>query len=144
MVVSLLNAISKELHNTFGDSYHYYVEDVEQDIKKPCFTIDMIQPLMRSKGKIRYDRTMPVVVHYFSDQKTNLKKDCYAIAEQAIDSLEYLPFKKTLLRGEDLSWQLVDDVLQMFITYKFETVQADNVEDAMDEFESHMRVGSNE
>lgn len=121
MVNSILNAVTKQLGTTFGDSYHYYVENVEQGLTKPCFTADLLIPLQRSRSPVLYDRTMPLVIHYFGDSKTNKKKECYSIAEQAVECLEYLPFENTLLRGEDISWQIVDDVLQVFITYKFIT-----------------------
>ncbi len=132
MVNSLLNAVTKQLGTTFGGSYRYYVENVEQGLTKPCFTVDMLIPLQRSKSPVLYDRTMPLVVHYFSDSKTDNKTDCYAMAEQMTECLEYLPFKNTLLRGEDISWQVVDDVLQMFITYKFSTQKVVETEAAMD------------
>lgn len=121
MVNSFLNAVTKQLGTTFGTNYHYYVEDVEQGLKKPCFTVDLLIPLQRSKSPVLYDRTMPLVVHYFSDSKDNLKANCYEIGERLVECLEYLPFKETVIRGEDISWQIVDDVLQVFITYKFTT-----------------------
>lgn len=121
MVNSLLSAVTKQLGTTFGDSYRYYVEDVEQGLKKPCFTVDVLVPLQRSKSPFLYDRTMPLVVHYFSDSQTDIKNDCYAMGEQIVNCLEYLPFQDGLIRGEDISWQIVDDVLQVFITYKFTT-----------------------
>lgn len=121
MVNSFLNAVTKQLGTTFGTNYRYYVENIEQNLTKPCFTIDLLMPMERSKSPVQYDRTMPLVVHYFSDSKTNLKQDCYSMAEQIVDCLEYLPFKNTLIRGENISWQIVDDVLQIFITYKFTT-----------------------
>lgn len=121
MVESLLNAVTKQLGVTLGNKYHYYVEDVEQNLTKPCFTIDTLLPSQRSKSPVLYDRTMPLVIHYFSDSKTNLKSDCYRIAERVNECLELLPFENTLIRGEDVSWHMVDDVLQMFITYKFTT-----------------------
>ena len=121
MVNKLLNAVTKQLGTTFGTNYHYYVEDVEQNLSTPCFTVDMVLPLQRSKSPVLYDRTMPLVIHYFSDSKTNLKSDCYRIAERVNECLEFLPFENTLIRGEDISWHLVDDVLQIFITYKFIT-----------------------
>ena len=117
----MLIAITKQLHATFGDSYHYYIEDIEQDLKKPCFTVQFIQPLQRSTSPILYDRTMPIVIHYFSDDKVNTKKDYYDIGEKAMEGLEYLPFENGLIRGEDLSWLPVDDVLEIFVTYKFKT-----------------------
>lgn len=123
MVNSILNAITKQLGTTFGNSYHYYVEDVEQGLTKPCFTVDLLIPLQRSRSPFLYDRTMPIVVHYFSDSKKDLKNNCYEMGERIVECLEYLPFKDTKLRGEDISWQIVDDVLQVFVTYKFTTTQ---------------------
>lgn len=131
MVNELLNAVTKQLGKTFGDTFHYYVEDVEQNLKTPCFTVDMLIPLQRSKSPVLYDRTMPIVVHYFSDQK-DYRKDCYKIGEQLVESLEYLSFKGGLIRGENISWEIVDDVLQAFITYKFTTKRETDEEDAME------------
>lgn len=121
MVNEILNSVSAQLYTTFGDTYRYYVENVEQNLSKPCFTIDMINPLQRSKSPLLYDRTMPMVIHYFTNDKKDTKKDCYAKAEQIVECLEYLPFKNTTLRGEDISWQITEEVLQVFITYSFVT-----------------------
>ena len=140
MVNSILNATTKQLGTTFGSSYHYYVEDVEQDLKKPCFTVDLLVPLQRSKSPFLYDRTMPLVIHYFSGSKINIKNDCYSMGERIVECLEYLPFKDTILRGEDISWQIVDDVLQVFVTYKFTTK---NVAEPEDEIETLITNVSN-
>lgn len=121
MVDSLLKAVTRQLGKTFGNEYRYYVEDVEQGLKKKCFTVDMIIPIQRSKSPVLYDRTMPIVVHYFSGSENDVKNDCYVMAERIVECLEYLPFKNTKLRGENISWQIVEDVLQIFITYKFTT-----------------------
>ena len=63
----------------------------------------------------------------------NLKKECYELAEQVIECLEYLPFQNTIIRGENISWQIVDDVLQIFITYRFTTTMNREIEENMDE-----------
>ena len=124
MVNTLLKSVTKQLGTTFGNSYHYYVENVEQGLAKPCFTVDLLVPMMRSKSPVLYDRTMPLVIHYFSDDKKDFKKHLYEMAEQTVECVEYLPFLNTLLRGENISWQIVDDVLQIFVTYKFTTIKA--------------------
>ena len=133
MVISFLDAITAHLGSKLGNKYHYYVENVEQGIVKPCFTIDMVNPMERSKGPRLYERTMPLVVHYFSDNKSNLKHDCYSTAERVLEYLEYVPFNNSVIRGEDIDWQIIDDVLQIFITYKFTTVMSKETEDNMDE-----------
>lgn len=132
MVNKILTAVTKQLGTTFGTKYRYYVENVEQGLMKPCFTVDLLVPLQRSRSPILYDRTMPLVIHYFSGSEKDLKKDCYSMAEQLIECLEYLPFQTTKLRGEDISWQVVDDVLQVFVTYKFITERVENEWDTME------------
>ena len=121
MLNSILNAVTKQLGKTFGTKYRYYVEDVEQGLIKPSFSVGLLTPTIRSKSPTLYDRTMPIIVHYFSDSENDLKNNCYAIGEQLVECLEYLPFGNTLIRGEDISYQIVEDVLQVFITYRFTT-----------------------
>lgn len=133
MVTSVINAVTKQLGTTFGTTYRYYVEDIEQGVTKPCFHIAPRITLQRSRSPVLYDRTVPIVVHYFSDSKNNLRNDCYSKGEQVIECLEYLPFKDTILRGEDISWQIVDDVLQVFVTYRFTTKRVGSLEEAMNE-----------
>jgi hypothetical protein len=138
MVESILNAVTKQLGTTFGEGYRYYVEDVEQGLKKPCFRVDLLIPLQRSKSPVLYDRTMPIVVHYFSDSENNIKNDCYSMGERIVECLEHLPFEGGLIRGRDISWQLVDDVLQVFVTYKFTTKKVTEVEDAIETLEPNI------
>lgn len=141
MVNSFLDAVTTQLGKKFGTGYHYYVEDVKQNLTLPAFTTDVLMPLGRSRSPRLYDRTMPLVIHYFSDDKKNLKRDCYNIAEQVLECVEYLPYQNTMLRGEDISWQIVDGVLQIFVTYKFRTVMSKETEDNMDDIlETNTRV----
>lgn len=121
MINSLLDAVTKQLGTTFGNKYHYYTEDVEQALKKPCFTVDVLIPIQRSKSPVLYDRTMPLVLHYFSDSTENKKSDCYSMGERVVEAIEYLPFNNTIIRGDDISWHIVDNVLEIFVTYRFTT-----------------------
>ena len=135
MVNELLNGVSNQLYGKFGADYKYYVENVEQNLTKPCFTIDCIKPLLRSRSRVLYDRTAPLVIHYFSSDKENTKKDCYEKAELIVETLEYVPLNGALLRGENISWQMVEDVLQVFVTYKFITIKDTSNEDNMEVIE---------
>lgn len=144
MVNSILNAVTKQLGTTFGNKYRYYVEDVEQGLKKPCFTVDVLIPLQRSKSPVLYDRTMPLVIHYFSDSKNNLKQDCYTVSERVMECLEHLPFKGSLVRGEDISCQMTENVLQVFVTYKFTTRLVTEVEETLSEFETTVTPSNND
>ena len=136
MVNKLLNAVTKHLGESFGNSYKYYVENVEQGLDKPCFTVDTLETSMRSRNAIQYDRSVPLVIHYFNDKQETLKKDSYNMGEQLTETLEYLPFEGTFLRGENISYHMVEDVLQLFITYQFKTQKVVDVETSMNGIES--------
>ena len=133
MVNELLSGISNQLYDVFGSDYTYYMENVEQKLKKPCFTMDCLIPLQRSRSRVLYDRTMPVVVHYFTGDKENTKKDCYEKAELIVEALEFVSLDGALIRGENISWQIVDDVLQVFVTYRFITKKLTSNEDNMED-----------
>lgn len=121
MTNDILDAVTTQLGNEFGDGYRYYMEDVEQNVITPCFTVNIIQPFQRSRSPKLYDRTMQLVVHYLHNDRTEIKRNAYAIGERLNSCLEYLPFRDTLLRGDDLNWKIVDDVLQFFATYRMVT-----------------------
>lgn len=140
MVNTVLDATTKQLGTTFGTNYHYYKENVEQKLVKPCFTVDVLNPLSRSISPILYMRTVPLVLHYFTDEFVNPKADIYAKAEQILEALEYLPVGDTLLRAENMSYHLVDDVLEVFLTYRFRTKKVQDAEIFMDE--SNIQVSS--
>ncbi len=121
MVNKTLDALTVALHAKFGDEYHYYVENVPQNIQLPAFTVDLLNPLMRSESAVTYFRTMPVVIHFFSADKVTNKHTCYAVGEQALEALEYITIDGRLHRGENMELNMVEDVLQILITYRFWT-----------------------
>ena len=74
-----------------------------------------------------------MVVHYFTGDKENTKKDCYEKAELIVEALEFVPLDGALIRGEDISWKIEDDVLQVFVTYRFITKKLTSNEDSMED-----------
>ncbi len=122
MVNKTLAALTTALHEAFGDKYHYYVENVHQDLQTPAFTVDMLNPLIRAERPNTYFRTMPVVVHFFSGDKITNKKTSYAIGEETIEALEYITIGNRIYRGISMEMNMVEhDVLQILITYRFWT-----------------------
>lgn len=127
MVNSVLNSISKALYATFGNTHHYYVEDVEQNAVFPCFTLNALNPLVRSVNRKDYYRTVPCVIHYFSDDKTNTRKHSLDVGEKVLECLEYLNIDGHLVRAENMSYNFVGDVLQVFLTYHFWTEKPEDL-----------------
>ena len=122
MVNAVLDSITVALYDVFGENYHYYVEDVEQNLQLPCFTVDVLNPLNRSRNSYLYDRTVPCVVHCFTANKITTKHELYATGEDVMAAIEYITVEGRTLRAEDMSYQLVENnVLQIFATYRFWT-----------------------
>lgn len=128
VTTQVLNAVTKQLGKTFGKSFRYYLENVEKNLKPPCFTVDMIDSRSHLRNNGIYDRTLVLVVHYFTDNLLDTKKDSHSIGEQAMECLELLNVDKYAIRGENLSYHMVDDVLQVFVTYRFNTRRVDDGE----------------
>jgi hypothetical protein len=126
MVNKFLTSMTIALHGQFGDTFEYYIEDVEQDLHRPSFHVAALNPMIRSISPIRYHRVIPAVLHYFTDKEKTSggKKDCYAVAEQLLTALEYLKVDGLLFRGESISYEIEDNVLIFYITYSFDTTEA--------------------
>ena len=133
MINSVLDSLTKQLGDTFGKKYKYYKENVEQKLVRPCFTVDVLNPIKRSYNPKEYYLTVPCVIHYFTDNDKTPKADAYNMGEQLLECLEYLAHAGRLIRGEDMSYTLVDDVLEVFITYRFYTETVLDKEDDMAE-----------
>ena len=123
MVNKFLDAITIALYNKFGDLYTFYIEEVEQNFDKPCCIVGTLNPLIRSVSSTRYYRTIPIVIHFFTEKENTIdaKKDNHNKAEGLIEALEYLKLDNLLFRGENMEYEIVDGVLQFFITYNFYT-----------------------
>lgn len=125
MVTDIFDWITIALYNRFGENYKYYVEEVEQNANTPCFMVNALEPLIRARSPVKYYRVFPIVIHYFTDKDntSEARKDCYSVAENLWDCLEYLDGtadeKPVKIRGNNMSWEIVEGVLQFHITYDF-------------------------
>jgi hypothetical protein len=140
MVNKVLNAITTLLGTNFGTGYRYYVENVEQGLTKPAFHVSFLETFSRSRGTVLYDRTFPMVIHFFTDKKENKITECYKMAEILSELLELISVEGKLVRGRDISWNITDDVLQFFITYEFTTQKITEVGTTMEDLENTSNI----
>lgn len=117
-VSDVINTITKTLHNEFGNDFKYYVEIIPQNSNKPCFVVSTLLDLINAKSPVLYDRTIPIIIHYFTNANKSIL-DNFNVAERLWDCLEYITNDEIILRGRDISWEIVENVLQFSITYKF-------------------------
>lgn len=141
MINSVLDGLTAALYEQFGSQYYYYVEDVKQNLMLPCFTVDVLSPLNRSRNSYMYDRTIPCVIHCFTANTITTKHELYATGELVCDAVEYITVEGRKIRGEEMSVQLAEnDVLQVFVTYRFWTEKEREQYDKMERLRQNQFV----
>lgn len=132
MINKTINSVIAALYKEFGDSYKYEVEDNEQNLTTPCFTIGFVMPTTKGGLWTIRNRLMPVVVHYFPKDELRPNRECYSVAERALEALEVIEIDGVKVAGKQLETQVIEGVLQVFATYEFWTetpVQTDPIEE---------------
>ena len=137
MVNNLINGISLKLYETFGSNYKIYLENVEQNLREPCFMIRILKPMQIAKLPNRYLRQHSFVISYYPKSTNNANNEMYEIAEKLLSELEYIIVNQNdidnLVRGTKMRYEIVDDVLHFFVNYDFFVKKEIGEQDRMEE-----------
>lgn len=127
MLNKITIGIAQALNAEFGDEKKCYTDEIEQELES-CFYITPLTtneiPLL---GK-RYERSYPFMAQYFPKAK-NYSAECNQVAEQLLNTLEYITADGDLIRGEDMTAHIVDGVLNFEVTYKMHVFKKRNSTD---------------
>lgn len=113
-----------------------YGEEIKEGLTTPSFFVKLLEPTHTQELNRRYVRELPFDVHYFAD--TN--KDRIVVAEQLTSALETIQVNDRPIHGIKMSWEIIDDVLHFFVTYRMQvwkqkpndpTMQTLDVEEAI-------------
>ena len=126
MLNNIIDGISIKLDKTFGESYTIYSEDVEQGINEPCFFIVPLNPSKVSYPSGRTLKKNSFDVHYFP--KSNDKSfEIDEVAEMLLEELEYIEIDGDLVRGTNMNFEIVDNVLHFFVDYNYFTIKNNDI-----------------
>lgn len=124
VVENLISAVSNALYDEFGSEYVIYVDNVEQDLKRPSFFINVIRPAFKPRIMNRTNVDVPLVIQYFPSS-TGKRSECYAVAEQMMRCLKFPEYHDNVYRGIDLKFDIKEDVLNFYVRYNFFTITVD-------------------
>ena len=124
MLNRTIDGIAVKLHETFGDEYTFYTEDVPQDLREPAFVITHLITLNSAKLPYRYLRKQSFDIKYFPKSKNNPKSEMYEVAEKMLIALEYINVLHNetfdnLCRGTKMQYEIVENILHFFVNYDF-------------------------
>lgn len=117
---TIKSAIAKMLANSFPDKT-IYKNKVEQGMKRPCFFISQLNGMQEKESRNLYRRTYLMNIRYHKDNPTRTELD--EIGFELLGLLNELKDEDLFVFGSDAKYEIVDDVLQFFITYKVRVVK---------------------
>lgn len=124
MVSDVIAAVSNTLYDEFGKEYRIYADNVEQNLVRPCFFINVIRPASMPSSIGRDKMSVPLIVQYFPTS-VGKRMECYAVSDQLFRCLKYPEYKDVMFRGTDMKFDIDDDKLNFRVQYNFYTVVED-------------------
>jgi hypothetical protein len=92
-------------------------EEIKQNLKPPCFFVKLLEPAHTQELGRRFFRYHPFDVHYFAPDRSN--DDMYDMVEQLTTALQWIEVGGRKVRGTDMRFQVIDEVLHFFVEYNF-------------------------
>lgn len=132
MVGETINAVAGVLKKAYGATV-YGAEKPMQHFKTPSFLINLVQVGDKARLGGKFHRTIPLVIQYFPENEENLS-EAWRIADTILRELEWITLGNgDLLRGDELRCEMIDGVLNTFVTYTISMENATAHETSMEE-----------
>lgn len=137
MLSDVISAVSNALYEEFGEQYRIYADNVEQNLTRPCFFINVVRPALMHSTIGRDKMSVPLIIQYFPTS-VGKRMECYAVADQMFRCLKYPEYNDVMFRGTDMKFDIDDDKLNFRVQYNFNTiiVDTDEVKPTIDEIDS--------
>lgn len=137
MVDKVIAAVSNSLYKEFGSGYKIYADNIEQNVVRPCFVINVITPMILSGSIGRDKMRVPLVIQYLPSSISK-RMECYTVADKLFRCLKYPEYEDVVYRGTNLKYDIDDDKLNFEVRYDFFTfvTTTDEVKTTIDHIES--------
>lgn len=128
MINEIFNGISQKLNETFGDTYPIYSERIDQDFTEKCFFIDLLNPSIQPFVGERYLRSYPFDIRFFPEENENQTAEICNVADQLCDCMRMIKVDGSWVRGKNMKFNIVDNVLHFMVDFNVIVRFVDNVE----------------
>ena len=128
MVDQIIDGTVEKLHETFGDAYKYYTEQVKQGLTQPCFLISCLTMGRAQQLGDRYRRDNLFSITYHPGSATDARSECVAIQEALFDALEYITVNNGLVRGTGVTGRMSNGVLVCTVNYDMFVYRVEEIE----------------
>ena len=120
MINKLRIAIAKGIES-IKQNPDIYLDKLPQGFNAPCFFIRVFSVTDRQKLFKNYEITVSFDVMYYPDETMHCtNRQLHEVARELMYGIEYLYVDAdTIIRGNNISYEVQDSVLHFFISYKY-------------------------
>lgn len=118
MINDIISGMTNGIYDEFGSGYKIYTENIEQGLSEPCFFIVLLQAQQSRIIGNRFILSASFDVHYFPSTKAK-NKEMQEVAQRLYPVLQRITLLDgDMLNGFEMNWEMVEDVLHFFVSYK--------------------------
>lgn len=130
MLNEIKSGLAAKLNEVFGADIAVYSEGAEQDFLKPCFFISFLNSSQKKGIGSRYFRKQPVDISYYPSTP-NKNEEMHTVADKLYDALEYISMGEELLRGRNISFEIVGGILHVYAEFNMFVIKKTEAEEFM-------------
>ena len=116
MLKEVISAVSNSLYSEFGNTHKIYADNIEQNLARPSFFLNIIRPAVSEKLMSRSYVSVPMIIQYFPSSNEK-RSECHEVMERLMNALETITVDGDLCRGTNMNGEVVDNVLSFFVNY---------------------------
>ncbi|MGG7176204.1 phage tail terminator family protein [Clostridium paraputrificum] len=122
-ISEIISAITKTIKNNYPE-ITIYKDKIQQGFETPCFFITCLNVEQKKVGRNKYarDYLFSIRFHMESPEMIELLQK----GEELQELLQELNKDGQLLIGKELNYEVVDDVLQFYVSYKQRLIKVGN------------------
>lgn len=116
---AIVEGIATQIYKATG--YPVYINNQEQNMMFPSFFVEMEHGEHTQKLGNRYYREANFYIHFFQSENGEVQdySQVEDVAEKLTWALEFIGVNGDKLNGVDMSWKMVDDVMQFKVKYRY-------------------------
>jgi hypothetical protein len=135
----ILNGILGKL-DELDPNLPIYTEQVKQGFVQPAFFVMQLNSGHKKEMNDRFFRSLLFNVHFFPHEDSLTKKaDCRGMAERLYEALQFINVNGQV-RANDMKYEIIDDVLHFFLSFKVHLVKEKPAETKMMQSEQEVHL----
>ena len=117
MLNEIIEGMTRNLHDTFGDGYNIERDGGEQGINRPCFFLAVLKLERKSMIGRRFLLRNAFDVQYYPTVPGK-NGEIFTVADQLLEALTFITLPNgDLLHGTGMTYEVTDGTLHFFVQY---------------------------